>query len=374
VFLFYSLQLPIFQDWEWPRKIGLAQLDQRVGDDEKVGYERKFGLLLLGLAMCVFVKVAVYSIRFERALWYAGLRRTDDRLRILLGFKQRKSTLHRSQKVSNLILAMLLMFLSFETVSMVNMIYLILIFLGFIIPHVIYERRDVLNLCLRYTVFMTVLRYFLGITFMVNETWDCSAVVEEDSEYSYVFFVIVVSYFFIISLTNAHTHTHRYGLFGIHINDHNRRILDAVGFHHDTCEVNRTQYVILISALMCLSVYVRVHPSHENTNNNNSTRGLRRHSTFSIPIRDPVSSKRSSVVEVELGAMGNFTSVHIEDEVEDITKPSKEEEEEEKVEKISSSKENDSDSSETRLVVRYVLSAQKIEFTQFLKRTGTKKL
>jgi hypothetical protein len=125
---------------------------------------------------------------------------------------------------------------------------------------------------------------------------------------------------------------------------------------------------------MCLSVYVRVHPSHENTNNNNSTRGLRRHSTFSIPIRDPVSSKRSSVVEVELGAMGNFTSVHIEDEVEDITKPSKEEEEEEKVEKISSSKENDSDSSETRLVVRYVLSAQKIEFTQFLKRTGTKKL
>ncbi|MDC3321219.1 hypothetical protein OAV88_01320 [bacterium] len=208
MFLFYSLQLPIFQDWEWPRKIGLAQLDQRVGDDEKVGYERKFGLLLLGLAMCVFVKVAVYSIRFERALWYAGLRRTDDRLRILLGFKQRKSTLHRSQKVSNLILAMLLMFLSFETVSMVNMIYLILIFLGFIIPHVIYERRDVLNLCLRYTVFMTVLRYFLGITFMVNETWDCSAVVEEDSEYSYVFFVIVVSYFFIISLTNAHTHTH----------------------------------------------------------------------------------------------------------------------------------------------------------------------
>ena len=109
------------------------------------------------------------------------------------------------------------MFLSFETVSMVNMIYLVLIFLGFIIPQIIYEQRNVLTLCLRYTVFMTVLRYVLGITLMVNDTWDCSVELENETTLEYSF-----------------------GLFGLHISDHNRQILDAVGFHHDTCKVDRT--------------------------------------------------------------------------------------------------------------------------------------
>ena len=85
VFSFYVVQLPIFQNATWARKVGLVQF-------HRVDYDQKVGLLLLGLAMCMYVKVAAYSIRFERALWYAGLRRTDDRLRILLGFKQRKST------------------------------------------------------------------------------------------------------------------------------------------------------------------------------------------------------------------------------------------------------------------------------------------
>ena len=85
VFSFYVVQLPIFQNATWARKVGLVQF-------HRVDYDQKVGLLLLGLAMCMYVKVAAYSIRFECALWYAGLRRTDDRLRILLGFKQRKST------------------------------------------------------------------------------------------------------------------------------------------------------------------------------------------------------------------------------------------------------------------------------------------
>ena len=102
--------------------------------------------------------------------------------------------MHQSQKLSNLILALLLMFLSFETVSMVNMIYLVLIFLGFIIPQIIYEQRNVLTMCLRYTVFMTVLRYVLGITLMVNDTWDCSVELENDGslEYSYGLFGLYV--------------------------------------------------------------------------------------------------------------------------------------------------------------------------------------
>ena len=69
VFSFYVVQLPIFQNATWARKVGLVQF-------HRVDYDQKVGLLLLGLAMCIYVKVAAYSIRFERALWYAGLRRT----------------------------------------------------------------------------------------------------------------------------------------------------------------------------------------------------------------------------------------------------------------------------------------------------------
>ena len=60
-----------------------------------------------------------------------------------------------------------------------------------------------------------------------------------------------------------------------HITDHNRQILDAVGFHHDTCKVDRTQYVILISAVMCLSMFVRVDPK---ANDSSSTLLRRSHS------------------------------------------------------------------------------------------------
>ena len=139
---------------------------------------------------------------------------------------------------------------------------------------------------------------------------------------------------YIHTLTNTHTNHS-------HISDHNRQILDAVGFHHDTCKVDRTQYVILISAVMCLSMFVRVDPK---ASDSSSTRvKMRRHSTFTIP------DKRSSVVEVELGEIRNHTALRVEDDEEHMdgigisTKESGDSDD---------SKEEDDNGTTTRLLIR----------------------
>eukprot|EP00940_MAST-03C_sp_MAST-3C-sp2_P001840 g1840.t1 len=84
-------------------------------------------------------------------------------------------------KPSTMVIAVLLMVLSFEKVTMINMIYLCLIFVGFLFPEFIYDRVPVLRFCLEYTMFMTVLRYLVGISLMIDSSWDCRDIEKDET-------------------------------------------------------------------------------------------------------------------------------------------------------------------------------------------------
>ena len=115
-----------------------------------------------------------------------------------------------------------------------------------------------------------------------------------------------------------------------------------IHYYHPMLRSNTgTQYVILISAVMCLSMFVRVDPK---ANDSSSTRGkMRRHSTFTIP------DKRSSVVEVELGEIRNHTTLRVKDDedMDDTTRESDSKEEED-----DDDDDDDDDDTITRLLIR----------------------
>eukprot|EP00939_MAST-03C_sp_MAST-3C-sp1_P000657 g657.t1 len=248
LFLFNLFQMPLFKNTKFAGQVGFVRLAEQTSN-------QRAGLLAYGAITIIFAKFAMYIAIEGDSIWFAGARLTDGRLAIVLGFdkfrQKRNDNKSRSQRPATLIIAVLLMFLSFESVTFINFLYLCLIFVGFVAPVFMYERLPVLCFCLEYTVFMTFVRYIVGVTFMIDDYWDCSIGVDSVGV----------------------NETYGYNWFGISIDQGNREILQSVGLTHDVCEVGRTPYLTLVCCIAALSAFVRVHPT-STEDENKATEGL----------------------------------------------------------------------------------------------------